>query len=39
MLTIDATASSSNDKPVNKYLPEPKSFTAVQKLDNNVRNA
>jgi hypothetical protein len=39
MLTIDATASSSNDKPVDKYLPEPQSFKAVLKLDNDVRNA
>jgi hypothetical protein len=38
MLTIDATASSSNDEPVDKYLPEPQSFKAVLKLDNDVRN-
>ena len=39
MLTIDATASSSNDEPVDKYLPEPQSFKAVLKLDDDVRNA
>jgi hypothetical protein len=38
MLTIDATASSSNDKPVDKYLPEPQSFKAVLQLDDDVRN-
>jgi hypothetical protein len=38
MLTIDATASSSNDEPVDKYLPEPQSCKAVLKLDNDVRN-
>jgi hypothetical protein len=39
MLTMDATASSSNDKPIDKYLPEPQSFQAVLTLDNDVRNA
>jgi hypothetical protein len=39
MLTIDATASSSNDKLVDKYLPEPQPFKAVLKLDDDVRNA
>ncbi len=39
MLTIDATASSSDDDPVDKYLPEPQSFKAVLKLDDDVRNA
>jgi hypothetical protein len=38
MLTIDATALSSNDKPVDKYLPEPQSFKSVLKLDNGVYN-
>ena len=39
MLAIDATASSSTDETVDKYLPEPQSFRAVLKLDNDVRNA
>jgi hypothetical protein len=39
MLSIDATALSSNDKPVDKYLPEPQSFKAVLKLDDDVHNA
>jgi hypothetical protein len=39
MLTIDATALSSNDKPVDKYLPELQSFKAVLKLDDDVCNA
>jgi hypothetical protein len=39
MLTIDATASSSNVEPVDKYLPESQSFKAVLKLDDDVRNA
>jgi hypothetical protein len=39
MLTINATASSSNDKVVDKYLPEPQSFKAVLKLDDDVCNA
>jgi hypothetical protein len=39
MLTIDATALSTNDKPVDKYLPEPQSFNAVLKLDDDVRSA
>jgi hypothetical protein len=37
IVTIDATALSSNDKPVDKYLPELQSFKAVLKLDNDVR--
>ena len=39
MLAIDATASSSTDETVDKYLPEPQSFRAILKLDNDVRNA
>jgi hypothetical protein len=43
MLTVDATASSSMsssiDDPVDKYLPEPQSFKAVLKLDDDIRNA
>ena len=39
MLTINATALSSYDKPVDKYLPELQSFKAVLKLDDDVRNA
>jgi hypothetical protein len=39
MSNIDATALSSNDKPIDKDLPEPQSFKAVLKLDNDVRNA
>ena len=39
MLVIAATALSTNDKLENKYLPEPQSFKAVLKLDNDVRNA
>ena len=39
MLAIDATASSSTGETVDKYLPEPQSFRAVLKLDDNVRNA
>jgi hypothetical protein len=39
MLTTDATTLSSNDKPVDKYLPEPQSFKAVLKFDNDVCNA
>jgi hypothetical protein len=37
MLTINATTSSSDDKPVDKYLPEPQSSKAVLKLDDDVR--
>jgi hypothetical protein len=36
MLAIDAAASSSNDKLVEKYLPELQSFNAVLKLDNDI---
>jgi hypothetical protein len=39
MIAINATTLSSNDKPVDKYLPEPQSFKAVQKLDDDVCNA
>jgi hypothetical protein len=39
ILTIDATALSSNDKPVDKYIPEKKSFKAVLKLDDDIWNA
>ena len=39
MSTINATASSSNDEQVDKYLSEPQSFKAVLKLDDDVRNA
>jgi hypothetical protein len=39
MLTINATTLSSNDKPIDKYLPELQSFKAVLKLDDDVRNA
>jgi hypothetical protein len=39
MLTIHATALSSNDKPVDKYLPEPQSFKAVLNLNNGIRRA
>jgi hypothetical protein len=38
MLIVDATALSSDDKMVDKYLPEPQSFKAVLKLDDDVRN-
>ena len=38
MLAIDATASSSTDETVDKYLPEPQSFRAVLKLDNDICN-
>jgi hypothetical protein len=38
MLTVNATASSSNDKPVDKYLPEAQSFKAILKLDDDVCN-
>jgi hypothetical protein len=39
MLTINASVSSSNDKPGDKYLPEPQSFKAVLKLDIDMHNA
>jgi hypothetical protein len=39
MLAINATVLISNDKPVDKYLPEPQSFKAVLKLDDDIRNA
>ncbi len=39
MFTIDATTLSSNDKPVDKYLPELQSFKAALKLDLDIRNA
>ena len=39
MFTIDATALSSNDKPVDKYLPELQSFKAALKLDHDIQNA
>jgi hypothetical protein len=38
MLNIYATALSSNDKPVDKYLPERQSFKVVLKLNNDVHN-
>ncbi len=41
MLTVDATASSSTlssiDDSVDKYLPEPQSFKAVHKLNNDIQ--
>jgi hypothetical protein len=39
VLTINSTTLSSNDELVDKYLPEPQSFKAVLKLDDDVRNA
>ncbi|KAI2489828.1 hypothetical protein MHU86_24763 [Fragilaria crotonensis] len=41
MLTLDASADTSteNDDPVDKYLPEPQSFQAVLKLDDDIRSA
>ena len=39
MLTLDAsvpTDSSPSDDPVDKYLPEPQSFKAVLKLDDDI---
>ncbi|KAI2502001.1 Mitochondrial protein [Fragilaria crotonensis] len=41
MLALDASADSSteNDDPVDKYLPEPQSFQAVLKLDDDIRSA
>jgi hypothetical protein len=42
MLTLDASApsdSSPSDDPVDKYLPEPQSFKAVLKLDDDIRSS
>ncbi|KAI2511948.1 hypothetical protein MHU86_2464 [Fragilaria crotonensis] len=41
MLALDASAETSteNDDPVDKYLPEPQSFQAVLKLDDDIRSA
>ncbi len=42
MLTLDASAttgSSPSDDSVDKYLPEPQSFKAVLKLDDDIRSA
>ncbi|KAI2497623.1 hypothetical protein MHU86_16872 [Fragilaria crotonensis] len=39
MLAVDASTTSPTDDPVDKYLPEPQSFKAVLKLDDDVRNA
>ena len=39
MQAINATASSSTDETVDKYLPETQSFRADLKLDDDVRNA
>jgi hypothetical protein len=41
MLALDASAETSteSDDPVDKYLPEPQSFQAVLKLDDDIRSA
>ena len=41
MLALDASADTSteSDDPVDKYLPEPQSFQAVLKLDDDIRSA
>ncbi|KAI2498952.1 hypothetical protein MHU86_15515 [Fragilaria crotonensis] len=41
MLALDASADTSTetDDPVDKYLPEPQSFQAVLKLDDDIRSA
>ncbi|KAI2494163.1 hypothetical protein MHU86_20357 [Fragilaria crotonensis] len=38
-MLADASTTSPTDDPVDKYLPEPQSFKAVLKLDDDVRNA
>ncbi|KAI2494629.1 Reverse transcriptase (RNA-dependent DNA polymerase) [Fragilaria crotonensis] len=39
MLAVDASTTSPTNDPVDKHLPEPQSFKAVLKLDDDVRNA